>query len=897
MSTHGITPLQVRVGPGGPQTIRTSPVSLGRTPDNEIVVDHPLVSRRQLSIEWSAVDGWQVIDAGSTNGMFVGGIRQNVVAVVGSARVRLGDATSGPVLELTALAPARPTIVPASGRTPAQPQTPSPPAPSEPQSSRVPPQQAPRPPRPQTPPPSNPVRAQQQQRSRPMPAQPRPQSGPNQSGPNQSGPNPSDPNQSGPGRPRPTPPRRAPRFGELADAPHLAALHQNASAVFEVPSDLRVGRETIVLSGTQRIGRTPDNDIVVSDVLASRHHARVTSTPQGLLLEDLGSVNGTFVNGRRVMAHRLSENDVVTIGNSDFVMTGGVLVRGRPQTEVAGGVRVDGVGLTIDGKTLLNDISFDAAPGTLTAIIGPSGAGKSTISKIVAGLGDPTVGVVTFEGRGVHAEYEALRTRIGMVPQDDVLHRKLTLRQALRYAAELRLPADLSTADRDHVIDGVLSELQLTEHVDTRVDRLSGGQRKRASVAMELLTGPSLLILDEPTSGLDPALDRQVMQTLRRLADAGRVVLVVTHSLTYLSLCDRVLLLAPGGKTAFCGAPKDVGAELGTTDWAEIFAFTADHPDQAWAAYRHRHPHSSSPPAAPSTGPSVEVHQASAGRQASTVFRRQLRLILADRGYLVFLLLLPIVLGALTLVIPGENGFGLIETEPGLAPGSSIPSSPEAIQLLVVLVIGAAFMGAALTVRDLVGERPIFERERAVGLRPGAYLAAKAVVFFSLTAMQSAIMLGITYGLRDIPEFGGVVLPPPVSLFVAIAALACVSTLVGLAISSLVRSNEQTMPPLVIVVMVQLVFCGGLFPITATGAAQLGWIFPAYWGFTAAAQSVDVPRVNPEATQVRQVPGKAVEYPWWEPTTAHTVLAYGVLAVMAVLLLALIYSRLRLRKR
>ncbi|MEE2035596.1 ABC transporter ATP-binding protein, partial [Rhodococcus chondri] len=183
-----------------------------------------------------------------------------------------------------------------------------------------------------------------------------------------------------------------------------------------------------------------------------------------------------------------------------------------------------GVALTIDnGKRLLDDVTFAASPGSLTAVIGPSGAGKSTIAKVVSGTTAPSDGVVEFDGRSVHSDYQSLRSRIGLVPQDDVLHRQLTVRQALGYAAELRLPPDTDRADRDEVIEHVLSELHLTAHADTRVDRLSGGQRKRASVALELLTGPSLLILDEPTSGLDPALDRQIMTTLRRLADLGRV--------------------------------------------------------------------------------------------------------------------------------------------------------------------------------------------------------------------------------------------------------------------------------------------------------------------------------------------------------------------------------------
>ena len=239
---------------------------------------------------------------------------------------------------------------------------------------------------------------------------------------------------------------------------------------------------------------------------------------------------------------------------------------------------VHGLGLMLpNGRALLSNVSFSARPGSLTAIIGPSGAGKSTLAKLVGGAITPTAGEVSFGGHDLHAEYASLRHRIGLVPQDDVVHHQLTLDAALRFAAELRLPH--ATKDqRREAVRRVLEELELTSHAHTRVDRLSGGQRKRASVAMELLTGPSLLILDEPTTGLDPALDRQVMTMLRRLADAGRVVLVVTHCLTHLDVCDQVVFLAPGGKTAYCGPPREIGAALGTTNWADLFASVGRRP-------------------------------------------------------------------------------------------------------------------------------------------------------------------------------------------------------------------------------------------------------------------------------------------------------------------------------
>ena len=325
---------------------------------------------------------------------------------------------------------------------------------------------------------------------------------------------------------------------------------------------LRPGSPPKASPGSMKIGRATDNDIVIPDVLASRHHATLIPGPSGTEIRDNRSINGTFVNGARVESAMLNDGDTVTIGNVDLVFRGGTLVRGTA-TEAAtrtGGLDVHGVTWVIEGnKTLLDNISIAARPGTLTAIIGPSGAGKSTFARLVAGYTHPTTGTVTFEGHDVHAEYASLRSRIGMVPQDDVVHGQLTVRQALMYAAELRLPPDTNKADREQVVNEVLEELEMTNHLDTRVDKLSGGQRKRASVALELLTGPSLLILDEPTSGLDPALDRQVMTMLRQLADAGRVVLVVTHSLTYLDVCDQVLLLAPGGKTAFYGPPNQIG--------------------------------------------------------------------------------------------------------------------------------------------------------------------------------------------------------------------------------------------------------------------------------------------------------------------------------------------------
>lgn len=844
MSTPGAQTITVRHDGTERVFDSTQQITMGRAPEVTLFVDSPLVSRVHATLAWQS-GAWVLSDNSSTNGVFVDARRlTHPVSIDRPTQVRLGDAISGPLLHLLpAQQPQRRPGIP--------------PQPSAPQHAARPPQDRPAP-QYQRPPVGQP------QGHQPLQQAPIPQ----------------------PAAPQPSVPLApgVPVNVNMTTRADTSAL----PPVRARPSTAPIARADRLPPGGLNIGRTTDNQIVVNDPLASRKHARLIASSEGLTIEDLGSANGTFVNGHRQERTVLRERDIITVGNIDFVVQQGTLVvRKKPVAEQ--GLHVHGVGFTVEGnKQLLVDVNMQAGRGTLTALIGPSGAGKSTLSKLIAGTTLPSGGVVTFEGRNLHAEYEALRSRIGMVPQDDVLHRQLTVRQALGYAAQLRLPPDTTKADRQQVIDGVLKELSLTEHADTRVDRLSGGQRKRASVALELLTGPSLLILDEPTSGLDPALDRQVMVMLRELADAGRVVIVVTHSIAHLDMCDQVLLLAPGGKTAYCGNPAGVGAALGTTDWAEIFAKVAENPDQAFAAYRSRQafqpppPPPAARPAGAGTGP-----RSSGRKQFSTLSRRQIRLILADRGYLIFLLVLPFVLGALSLVVPGKNGFqaGGFKTQ---ADGSIIPTGgAEAQQLLVVLILGACFMGSTLTVRDLVGERTIFHRERAVGLLPSAYLMSKIVVFSIAALLQSAVLVAIVLAGKKRPGAGAVISSGSAELYVDIALTAVCCVVVGLLLSSLARSNEQVMPLLVVVIMCQLVMAGGMIPVTGRVVLeQLSWLFPARWGYAAGASTVNI----------REIFANAQPDKLWNHTAGTWALDIAVLGVITVVLALVTWRRLRLKK-
>lgn len=506
----------------------------------------------------------------------------------------------------------------------------------------------------------------------------------------------------------------------------------------------------------------------------------------------------------------------------------------EPTAPSAAGVRAYGLGLTVDGHQMLAEVSFSARPGTLTAVIGPSAARNSALVNLLAGAKEPTSGQITLDDHDVRR----MRARIGMVPRDDLVHRQLTVEQALNYAAELRLPADTSADDRRRVVNQVLDELELSPHRATRVGRLSTDRRQRASVAVELLTRPSLLVVDEPIAGLDPALGRQVMAMLRRLADAGCVVVLTTASLAYLNLCDQVLLLTSAGTTAFVGPPAQIDDAMGTTDWSDILARVRTDPDGAHDAFlaRQKAPAPEAPPAAaPLEPPPAQI---SPGRQISLVAGRQARLLVAERGYLLFLAILPFVLGALVLAVPGNTGLGRADPYGG--------NPHEAVEILILLNIAAVIIGTALTIRDLVRERWIFRREEAVGLSASTYLAGKILVFSVAAAIETAIVTAIVVLRKGAPVHGAVLLGNPVvELYLAVAATAIVSAIVGLALSSLATSKQQVLPMGVLVILTSLVFAGGLVPLVGKlGFDQISWLVPAQWGFAASAATVDLRRAD-----------------------------------------------------
>jgi ABC transport system ATP-binding/permease protein len=821
--------------------------TIGRANEADVRLENPRVSRDHAVLQ-SLPDGWLLVNH-SNNGMFVNGQRVESLKIRQPITVMLGSASSGELVQLYPIAPP----------PPARPKRPGPPARitenlTTPKPLGEPTIITPMPPAPPKPP-GPPARTTENLTTpkplgeptiiTPMPPAP----------PRPPGPESPAPENAAPSKPR----------GDTTIARPPTAVH-------------RIDQLVIT------IGRAPDNNVVLDDLLVSRSHAMLRRTGDQWELVDNNSSNGTYVNGNRINSAVIGPDDIIGIGRQLLQLAGRGLVEYVDSGDVsyeASNLRV----VTPKGKVLLSDVSFALPERCFMAVVGPSGAGKSTLLSALTGFRPASSGEVSYDERNLYQNYAELRHRIGFVPQDDILHTPLTVRRALNYAARLRFPQDVSAAERQQRIEEVLDELGLTAHANQRIDNLSGGQRKRTSVALELLTKPSLLFLDEPTSGLDPGYEKSVMQTLRGLANDGRSVVVVTHNIAQLNLCDRLLILAPGGRLAYFGPPTQALSYFNCSDFADLFNLLEHDTDTDWtgrfdtsalkqALSGPRPVHKAAEPGTPSKA----VAQQSAFAQFATLCRRYLAVIAADRQYSLTLLALPMLLSLCAYAPPGH--VGLSESEAVMA------KSNQPSQILMLLIIGGGLMGCAASIREIVKERAIYQREHGIGLSGGAYLASKLVVLTAITSVQALILGYLGVLLRPGPDQALVIPGPRNEIAVAVVAVTVVSMMIGLLISAMIGNADRGMPLVVLVFIAELVLCGGPFGVKGRiPLEQLAWLSPSRWAYAMTASTVNL-------NDLRQSMA-ADQDPLWNTSPDTWLFAAGACAVQAVVLVILLAIRIK----
>jgi len=809
------TPALVVRTQGSDRSLQAGPsYRIGRDPESDIVVDDSRVSWQHAMLRFDQLgqNAWVLQDSGSTNGTFLGSQRISQITISDDCVLRLGHPDDGPVLACSLAAPAQPAPLP----------------PDPPPTGLA----------------DGPVTDARQ-----------------------AAPPPAGPGYQGRGARTHQGPDAAPGYGAGQAPPSTGRSYADSLSNRQPSAIMRLPTKVL------RIGRGADNDVVVADLSVSRYHAELRRDRTGFEIVDLGSHNGTFVNGQRISAAPVTELDIIGIGPASFRLVGEELQEFIDTGDISLAARDLTVRLS-SGKVLLDHVSFPLGERCLLGVIGPSGAGKSTLLGALTGIRPATDGSVLYDQRDLYTHYAELRHRIGLVPQENILHTQLSARRALGYAAELRFPRDTSKSERQRRIAEVLEELSLTAHAETRTASLSGGQQKRVNVALELLTKPSLLFLDEPTSGLDPGLDKSVMEMMADLAHDGRTVIVVTHSVANLNLCDRLLVLVPGGKVAYFGPPADGLKHFNKPGWAEVFqAFDAE-PARDWAAEFRNSPYyqryvagdmsgqvaAGGRPVPASTAPPTTRNRFA---QLSTLCRRYMAVIASDRVYLAVLGVMPILLGVLIRAVPAAKG--LVG-----------PNNQDAQSLLLILVISACFTGAANAVRELVKERPIYSRERAAGLSAGAYLLSKLVILGLISGLQAVVLVVVGLTGRPLPAQGSFLKHLPlIELLLAMGALAIASMTLGLLISAMVNTSEKTMPLLVVTVMFQVILTGGVFALNGkAGIEQIAWLAPSRWGFAATASTANLNVISvpalPKTPSVNKPGGGNSHKPGTRQTSGHS---------------------------
>lgn len=591
----------------------------------------------------------------------------------------------------------------------------------------------------------------------------------------------------------------------------------------------------VILTGKSAvvIGRLPHCGLVIPSPLVSREHAKLIREPSGWFIEDNGSTNGTFLNAKRIQGRQpIQRYDRLGFAAFEYEFDGERLV----PSEQTGQVGIDVYHLSKEvrdpsGKTkrLLDDLSFAIHPGEFVGIFGTSGSGKSTLLDALNGRRPATHGQILYNGTDLYGAFDLFRTAIGYVPQQDIVHRKIIMRHALKYTAELRLPPDTSKAEMDDNVVRVLDKVGLAEKAALAVDTptpLSGGQLKRVSLAVELVANPNVLFLDEVTSGLDAGTDKKMMQLFRNLAEDHKTVVCVTHTLENIDSCHLVLLLHQG-RLAFFGPPQAVPGYFNIQRLSEVYDLLENQPAAFWAdkfkasdfyaTYVQHRLQLQEAPAANSHNAKAALHERRHAlfdwRQSKTLMLRYVELILSDRRNLSILILqAPLIALIIGLVFD-------MDPQPLLRAG-------QQSQVAFILVLSAIWFGCLNSARELVKELPIYLRERSVNLALGPYVVSKLLPLAALCLLQCLLLLGVIAAMLDMPGDWPL-------RFAVVFAAGMAATTMGLCVSAFVNSNDKAVATIPILLIPQVILSGAVVTLKGAGlwVAKLSMI--AYWAFDA----------------------------------------------------------------
>lgn len=548
------------------------------------------------------------------------------------------------------------------------------------------------------------------------------------------------------------------------------------------------------------IGRNNNNDIILNHVSVSAKHAKIVKVKDGYAISPFDSKSGIILNNFDINGQQLlKDKDVLIINNMKLIYNQKKIFF----QSVNQGVTLDAINIvkTVKvkrkKKNISQNINFSVGTGEFVAFVGGSGSGKSTFLKCISGITKPTSGKVLLNNIDLFANYDVLKNLIGYVPQDDIVFNDLTLIDMLRYATNLRMPDDSSKKEKEKRVEEVLEIVELSTKKDVMIRNLSGGQRKRACIAVELIADPKIFFLDEPTSGLDPGTERNIMKTLRKMADSGKTIILVTHNTLNLHLCDKVVFFGRDGKVCFDGNPQEALSFFGVDDFTDIYNMIDENLEEWYEKFN------SSKPKKVKEDINEEKYSHSRKKSKSfsnhffTLLKRRLKTLFNNKQQLLLLLGQAPIIGFLMTFVVTDNLFYSYE---------------ETKSILFSLSIASIWLGLLNAIQEVCKEKVILKKEFMADLRLSAYIGSKFAYLLLAALGQSLLLTTAFVSTIDVPQSGLIF-----NWYIEMVAISFItifsSSSIGLFVSIIAKDSSVAsfMPALLVVP--QLLFSGIIFPL------------------------------------------------------------------------------------
>lgn len=463
-------------------------------------------------------------------------------------------------------------------------------------------------------------------------------------------------------------------------------------------------------------------------------------------------------------------------------------------------------------KMILTNVNLEIKAGEFIAIVGCSGAGKTTLMNILSGYQRPSAGKVMINGYDLHEYEEEFKGKIGYVPQQEILDRTLTLYDSLNFSLNLRV-RNVPRNKADTIIKNVLQTVELSHVKNVLVKNLSGGERKRAAIATEMLSNPNLFLLDEPTSGLDANIEKKIMKKLKAISLEGKTVVITAHTVSNLYLCDKIIFMGRDGKICYYGPYKDACSYFNVSEFVDIYDVLKENTQQWYLKFKKENKVCKIEKNKEKLQKAARVNFF---KQTSILVKRYVSSLFHNKALLALLLGQAVLMGSLICLAIQRDSF--------------LEDPRFSAMITAAFALAAIWLGLFNTIQEIVKEKDILKKEYMSGLNYASYIVSKIVIFSVLCLWQAFACITIVYFyLNPRPEevlFFNTWGVAVINFFL----VAFSTSTMGLLISSFVKETKTTIILAPLYMMIQLLFSGIFVPLVDL-TQKISYGIIGRWGY------------------------------------------------------------------